>query len=46
MANTKDEVRVSKSFASLIKENEGLLYKVLNRLFHIDNFRPEHSFHS
>lgn len=39
MANTKDEVRVSKSFASLIKENEGLLYKVLNRLFHIDNFK-------
>ncbi|MCI6259406.1 MAG: PD-(D/E)XK nuclease family protein [Spirochaetia bacterium] len=38
MANTKDEVRVSKSFATLIKENEGLLYKVINRLFNISSF--------
>lgn len=38
MPNTKDEVRVSKNFVNLIKENEGLFYKTLNRLFDIDNF--------
>ena len=34
MSNTKDEVRVSKNFVNLIKENEGLFYKT-NRLLDV-----------
>ena len=44
MANTKDEVRVSKNFVNLLKENRGLFYKVLNRLFDIESFSELRTF--
>jgi len=44
MSNTKDEIRVSKNFVNLIKENEGLFYKTINRLFDIEQFSVLSSF--
>ncbi len=44
MSNTKDEIRVSKNFVNLIKENEGLFYKTINRLFDIEKFSVLSSF--
>lgn len=38
MANTKDELRVSRNFVNLIKDSQSLLYKILNKLFDIADF--------
>ena len=38
MANTKDELRVSRNFINLIKDSQSLLYKILNKLFDIADF--------
>lgn len=38
MANTKDELRVSSNFATLLSSSEALLYKSLNILFDVQDF--------
>lgn len=38
MANTKDELRVSRNFANLLSNSEALLYKSLNILFDVQDF--------
>lgn len=38
MANTKDEIRVSRNFVNLIKESQVLLFKTLHLLFNINDY--------